>query len=231
MTRTFFAGPDLSPCVTIRHETGVPKVGVATVTLKMKQSILMGALTLPLPAFGQSECLTQADLSNGIAVTLDSGAIEIYRRDPNDGDLVIVEGSGEAGPNYRLVLARGILVQLFETVDETQTAMNVSTRYAYPVLPREVPVPSPQSEWAVAAVRSDSEGDHPEDQVLQSGALIPLAIGGCSYDTFPVTVTYGSDYTEEITYLPELGFGYLHWYQNRGGDKITVNLVSLERAD
>jgi len=192
---------------------------------------IAAALLMPIAAVAQTACMTASDLNLGITVTLDSGATEVYRRDADDGAVVIVDGTDESGPAYRLGLAQGILVQFFDVVDEGDRTNSVSTTYDYPVAPTDVPVPVPGMRWQVSAVRSDSKGETTEDQSLQAGAVVPLAIGGCIYDSLPVTVSYGTAYVEEITYLPDLGFGFLHWFQNEGGERNTLTLISLERAD
>jgi len=191
----------------------------------------LAALAICFAAPATADCLTASDMTGGISVTLDNGAIEVYRRDMNDPALVTVDGSGESGPAYRLVLVRGILVVLFETVDESAGAMNVSTSYSYPLAPADVPVPVAGALWQISALRNDSEGETPEDQIHQAGDLTPITIGECTYAAIPVTVAYGATYVEEITYLPDLGFGFLHWFQNEGGEKNATNLIALERAE
>ena len=169
---------------------------------------LVSAISSPAMA----SCPTGADLATGIRFETADGEWEIYRQVKPD----VVEAlyHFNATEAMRNVLVKGIY--LTEVVDLENGSPVPTTRsvYTYPVLPEDMPMPTPNGKWKTGATVLSTEGMSFEGQTYSFGDFAPHRIGDCTYQMMPIEVSYTvheeeTDSIDYVHWLPELGLAYL----------------------
>lgn len=199
-------------------------------TFDLERTLLLAAAL----AFGASAataqtsgCATMADLATGIIVDYADGISETYRSiapgvssvDGRDGSLQI----------YRLEIAQG--THLLNYVEYYDGQADETTRqvYDYGMAPTSMPVPTDGGRFSPQVTvtwQGDARG---EFQVQAYAAGDPLVLGACTYQTVDAVIAYETDdnYIESITYLPELGIGYLEWSGTDGNRGIENTVIGI----
>lgn len=171
---------------------------------------LVAALCAILPAgaaLAQTGCPTAADLDRGISIEFPDGGSETYRR--TAPGLVSAVGREANGSTYTMALAQGFHLLFWEASDDPSSRVS----YDYGVAPQAMPVPTAGGRWRTAVTVTASDGTRQEPQTHAYGALVPVTIGNCTYQSIEGVIAYATtdNYVESVIYLPELGFGYLLW--------------------
>ena len=160
-------------------------------------------------------CPVNADLSQGIQLTQGDGTVEVFRDRGNN----IVEVTGTYPDDFvsRTLLGKGIYV--LELIDLVDGKLDPDTRmtFGFPMNAADFPTAQAGGSWTVKTVGRDIDGTFPETLDMRWGDASQVTYGDCTYDMIPGTLTYqGEDYghIEVIHYLPALGIGVLHSYQD-----------------
>ncbi|NEY91268.1 hypothetical protein [Tabrizicola oligotrophica] len=174
-------------------------------TLAPRALALLLALACPLsPAFAEEACLTAETLKSGVAVTVEGGAVQVYRAKGRDVLASIPVPAGGNGFSAELVLARGLhVVSDHRTEHEGASDLaegevlvggndggTTTTLYAYPNLPK------PGKDWAGRLRLSrDQDGPSIGPQPRIKGTVAAqvrylaeatVTISGCAYRIQPV---------------------------------------------
>lgn len=170
---------------------------------------ILGLAALVGPAAAQTRCATRADLTGGIVVTYDGGAMDTFTADPAIPGAVIWQGEYQGMNLGTTVLAQGFIY--LSSVSPASGGEEV--RYDYGILPADLPIPLPGEGWEGVAVVTAGGVSSTERQIHSYGQPVSLALGECSWTQIPVTIRYPGN-TEELLWFPELGLSV------RAGDVI-----------
>ena len=173
-------------------------------------------VSLGAAAAAQDGCATAADLARGVTLDFDDATSEVYRA--AGPGIQTVEGRDDAGAYYGLRIAQGThLLEYFDIVDGQPDAGS-RQEYDYGTAPADLPVPTPGGRFSAEVTVAASDGVRTEAQTQAYVAGEPLAVGGCTYDTVQAVIAYDTtdNYIESVSYLPELGIGYLVWNESDG---------------
>ncbi len=184
-----------------------------------------------LPATAALACPTGADLATGFTVEFDDGASEFYLgiRD----DLVRMEQSYEGEVSAVMDLGLGVFVLSYMDVYDGRPDTSTRITTSYPDGIASLKVPEAGARWSVETVGLNTmDGPFAETVIVAWGNEASLQIGACSYTAIDGIIAYQSDYTysEGITYLPDLGVGFVSWYEDNEGrfDYGAVNIRAGE---
>ena len=187
----------------------------AVVTKRLANSAT-ALLALALPAQALAQCPTADDLARGILFTGAEGETELFTS--GDGDTILARFRSPEGLESDAVLARG--VYLMDLVSHPGAPEETRSLYAFPLLTRELPLPTPGGSFEIAA--EVSVGDHAATE-LQSYSFGPAGearYGDCAYEVIPVEITYSTlqGTVETYHYLPALGISYFAAVSSEMGD-------------
>ena len=185
-------------------------------------------LPLGLAALPALACPTAEDLATGIRLTQADGSVETFRR----VSPAVVEQRTRYTDGYEALnlFGQGLHLMQLADLEEDGTISNI-LRFAYGVEAAEMPVPTAGGSWQVEVGVIEGFSTSREVQSQSYGAATEVTIGDCTYDAIPVTIDYlgdETDYSEEITYLPSLGFGYLTRWEEPGTAPDTYVHVKIE---
>ncbi len=171
-----------------------------------------------LPAAAVQACPTSTDLSTGFTVEFDDGASEYYLalRD----DLVRMEQSFDGDITAVMDLGLGVFVLSYMDVYDGRPDPSTRITTSYPEGIASLRVPETGARWSEVTVGLNMlDGPFEETVIVAWGSAGQLQIGGCDYTAIPGIVAYQSEntYSEGITYLPELGVGFVSWYEDGEG--------------
>ncbi len=180
------------------------------------------------PVLAQTSCPTAADLARGIQLTYDDGTVEVYRSTDRAG-VIDVYGEDPFGYAYRMLIAHGTHLLMYEEVVNGASDPNSRQTYDYGVSVANMPVPFPGGRWAVDVIATTVEGPRSETQVQAYDAIVTQRIGPCRYDRIEAVIAYDTadDYIEGIHFLPELGLGYLVWSESYGATAMDLTPVAI----
>lgn len=187
-------------------------------------------LTLASPVLAQTGCPTGADLDRGIEFTFSTGSVEVYRR--TAAGVVAVNGVGPDGQIYRMELAHGAQVLLYENIVNGVPEPGSRVVYDYGLPPAQIPEPVSGENWQAEATVTASGGSYVEAQTRTTGKPQNVVVAGCAYAGFDVLIAYATDdhYTENLRYLPALGLGYLLWKKTDGNSREVVSALAIRVA-
>jgi len=188
------------------------------------------ALTfLATPAFAQ--CPTAADMDKGVRLTDLDGYSETYRKE--GAHFIRSEWTDGTSEGSRFLLLKGLyMVEYFDTTDGDVISGSRST-HAYPLKPKDAPLPVADGRWDTEVVTLDSSGMSNSRESYIYGPSTQVTIGGCTYEMLPVIGIYHDDdgYEETLNYLPELGFSYLVESRTKGADAERYTYVRIETLE
>lgn len=176
------------------------------------------ALAACLPALAVAQtlpgCPAATALESGIRIELSDGTAEIYRR--AGPGRVSIEVREDGATFQRMMTAHGVHLTRFEEIQGQQPVAASLQTYDYGVPAAELPMPSAGGRWQADVEVTSPQGTRDEGQLQAYGPETTVTIAECSYAAFSVLIAYDTEdnYLEELTYLPELGFGYLVWSQS-----------------
>ncbi|MCC7321362.1 MAG: hypothetical protein IT542_10350 [Rubellimicrobium sp.] len=179
------------------------------------------ALTTSLTALGagpilaQTACPVAGDIARGITITFSGGGSESFRQ--TEPGLVLVAGRNPDGTTYTMQLAQGFhLLSWQDTGDPTSLI-----EYDYAMAPAQMPVPVAGQHHEFAVQKTTLDGTFSEPQVHTYGPPITVDMGGCRYQAFEGLIRYATtdNYTENVVFIPDLGFGYLLWNESDGNPR------------
>lgn len=165
----------------------------------------------PLAAAAQDGCATRADLARGIAVTYDHGGTDTFRAHPDIPGAVIWQGEFQGMNLGTTVLAQGYIY--LSSVSPASGGEEVV--YDYGILPADLPVPRPGSDWEGVATVSAGGVESTERQSHSYGVAGSLTLGPCTWTLVPVTIDYPAN-REDLLWFPDLGLSI------RAGDVVTA---------
>ena len=173
------------------------------------------AALLPMPALA---CPTGADLANGITIRHDDGASETYRavRD----DLVRMEQSFDGELTAIMDLAHGTYVLTYMDVYDGRPDAGSRITTAYPGGMATLSAPEAGARWSLDTIVMDSAGPYAETVTVAWSTPRDATIGSCTYSAIDGIIAYdGEDetYVEGITYLIDVGVGYVNFYEDSAG--------------
>lgn len=169
------------------------------------------ALSLALAPLGvRADCPTAADLDQGIIFKSDVKYAELFRKLPSG--IIETINSEDGKPTSRTLIAKGVyLLELIE-LENTNPLPSTRTTYAFPDAAADLPDPQPNQTFETTVAVWDRGEIRSEQQIYTSGALTSVTLGDCTYEMFPVTVTYvDGDRSDKdmLHYLPALKVAYL----------------------
>ena len=165
----------------------------------------IATLLVLAPAAGAT-CPTTADLGTGISIFYSDGSQETYVavRD----DLVRMEYAYDGTVEAVMDLALGVFVLSHMEVRNGTPDPSSRLTTSFPGGMGTLPAPAAGDRWARTSVVLDSSGPFEEEVTVAWGVPREVTVGSC---------TYGEPYYEGITYLPDLGFGFVGWYEDASG--------------
>jgi len=194
--------------------------------------ILTGLIMAGLPGLtlAQTACPTAADLTRGILLEYSTGGHEVYR--PVAEGVVVVNGVDQAGRLYRLELAQGAMLLLYEDVIDGVPDPMTRLRYDYGLPPAQMPVPVPGGGWSSDVTVDDGRRGYDEPQTVTWGKTRTVSIGSCSYQAFDITIAYetADKYLERLTYIAALGLGFLTYREAEGTEPETITATAIRVA-
>lgn len=196
----------------------------------MKRLIgVLGLVIAASPVYGQTQCVTEADLQSGITVDFADGTSEIYRS--TGPGLMSVDGMDGNEAFFRLELAQGTHLLSYVGIFEGRPDEPTRQTYDYDMAATEMPVPQAGGRFAVDVMVTAEDGVRQEDQVQAYVAGEALVVDGCTYEVIDAYIAYdtGDNYMELVKYMPQLGFGYLFWSEADDG-RADENIVTRIRA-
>jgi hypothetical protein len=187
-------------------------------------------LVLATPLVAQNACPTAADRAAGIRVAFEDGSAEVFRSGPVLA-VTIVDGTDPDGSSYRMELAQGTHLLIYENVIDGRPDRSSRVTYDYGMPPAEMPVPAPGGRWQSAVTVTSSEGTDSEAQTHAYDLLDTIDIAGCVYDVISVLIAYDTPdaYIENLHYLPELDISYLVWSETEDKPREPVQAVWIGR--
>lgn len=179
----------------------------------------------------QAGCPTADDLAQGITITFADGTVETHRAAREPG-VTEVLGSDGAGFEYRMRLAHGTHLLMYEELVNGRPDPETRQTYEYGVAVVQMPVPEPGGRWVVDVRVTSAEGERTEQQMQAYDAMTTEVIGGCSYGRIEAVIAYDTSdfYIEGIHFLPELELGYLAWSESNGEPSMDLTPVSISVA-
>jgi len=183
------------------------------------------------PAF--SQCLTSADLAQGITVTFQAGDYTVTRAMP-DGSLQVDESYVNGNPTVRFTAWKGVFFTEEHEIGPDGAAIP-GTRLVieFPVNPAKLPAPVAGGSWSGNTTNVFEDGyRRPEATTITFAAGAPITLSGCTYDTVASTLRYdwGQDggLTLHYLYLPQVGLAILQDNQFDGEAMSTTQAVAME---
>ncbi len=133
--------------------------------------------------------------------------------------MIRVDGSYDDDPTYRYELGQGSY--LLSSIDIVDGAPDLGTRvtYSYPMPAAEMPAIAPAQRWQLDVVSASTDGVFPEGQSYATSEERSVSIGGCEYRAIDMIIAYDDDSqsTDGLVFLPDLGFGFLAWFEDSDG--------------
>ncbi|MEM6760902.1 MAG: hypothetical protein AAF601_15620 [Pseudomonadota bacterium] len=159
---------------------------------------LMAVLAAPALA----ACPTVENLGKGIKLTLNDGQTEIHKTAPGGVIQVDVRFNDNTGDGTIMHFAHGVYLRDIIPIEGGVIRVGQQERLTSEATLRTWPEPIPGARWS---------NPNPDGGSARSGRAKTTRIGGCSYNSFEVTLTFKDDpnYTETYAYLPDLGVGLL----------------------
>ncbi len=172
------------------------------------------ALLAPAAALA---CPVAADLALGVRIDFDDDTTEYYvaLRD----DLVRLERRYDGEPEAMMDLAHGVYVLTSMEIYDGTPDIGTRITTAYPGGLTELTPPVAGQRWAADTVVTGSDGPYAEQVTVAWGEPIEVRIGACTYAAIEGIIAYVGDEQvfEGITYLPDLGLGYVSWFEDAQG--------------
>ncbi len=167
---------------------------------------------LPLPAL--ADCLTRADLAQGLRATYMDGSVVDYRAAGDDLVQVTETPDLKAQKAVRFVSRYGIYdlsaQGLLGGVPQPDQVLEYSYADSAGHAP---PAPEPGAVWLGESTTNYVDGTlQSAVAVMVFGTESTLRLGGCDYASVPVTASYlsGEDWTaQDYDWLSDLGIGIL----------------------
>ena len=164
---------------------------------------------------------TLADSAAGLAVLWEDGATSTIKRQEDGVSLEVTRtDDGMAEVEYVAAL-HGYVTQIIGTSAPDSAAPDAVGRYSY--TPDQTAGLQPGESREVTAVFHDSLGKETDRLRFSAGAMGILAIGPCSYDSYPVTITYLDLAPVEVDvfdYVPALGTAFFRGAFYDDGEEI-----------
>lgn len=174
-------------------------------------------------------CPTGADLAHGIAVSFQDGNVEIYRALKNG--MVRATGGPTGTEDYQMDLAYGFYLLNSQNVENGRPDADSLQTTNFPMSIEGIPNPTPSMRWQVDVTLTDPGGTTNETQTFATGSSRMQQFGNCSYQVLDAIIHYDGEnqVVDGLVYLPELGFGYLAWYQDEFGERTEYPVVQIYR--
>ena len=157
-----------------------------------------------------ADCITAADLDQGIRATLADDGVEEYRAIGEN--LIELRNDYGDGVVTNILLAHGVyVIDVFDT-ENGQPVAEGRTVTRYPVTIDAMPLPEAGGTWQVAVELADAGGISTEQQSHRWEKPTTVTYDGCTYEAIPGTIRYDYPdgwYIEELLYLPAIGIGLL----------------------
>lgn len=169
---------------------------------------------LAMPALA---CPTGADLDLGITIDFDDGASETYQSvRPN---VVRLNRAFEGVEESRMDLGHGVFVLTYAEVYDGKLDLRSRMTTSYPGGLLAIPMPEAGTRFEADTVSLDSSGPFEETVSVAWGQATTIDVGGCNYAAIEGIIAYQGEETlfEGVVYLPDLGFGYLAYYEDSAG--------------
>ncbi|UYV35889.1 hypothetical protein N4R57_12575 [Rhodobacteraceae bacterium D3-12] len=196
--------------------------------MRLLLALAVSAALAPLGAW--AECPTATDLEKGIVFKSDVKYAELFRILPSGMIQTINSANGKA--TSRTLIAKGVYLLELIDLENNKPIPSTRTTYAFPGAPADLPDPKPNAKFELTVAVWDRGDIRKEQQIYAGGALNSVTIGACTYDMFPINVTYIDGYNTDkhlLHYLPALKVAYLAatTYDNSTD---TYNYFSIEVA-
>ncbi len=190
-------------------------------------ALLMSLMFGGAAAAQTGACVTADDLGQGIVIDYADGIAETYRRlRPSVSSVTGVDGSETL---YRLEIAQG--THLLNYVEFAGATPDEQTRqiYDYGQSPESLPVPTGGGRFNPVVTVTSAGGTRTETQSQAYVEGEPLVFGACTYRVVDAVIAYETDdnYIESITYLPDLGIGFLAWSETDAGDAANNTIIGI----
>lgn len=177
----------------------------------------LAALTALLAPAAALACPTAADLPSGVMIDFDDNTTEHYLglRD----DLVRLERRYDGVTEAVMDLAHGVYVltymEIYDGAPDTSTRITT----AYPGGLSSLTPPQAGERWEAATVVTNSDGPYTEQVTVAWSEPTEVQIGDCTYAALEGIIAYVSDEPlfEGITFLTDLGVGYVSWFEDGQG--------------
>jgi hypothetical protein len=175
-------------------------------------------------AVAQTACPVAADLARGIRIDFADGGSETYRSAAVPG-MVEVTGRDPDGATYRMQLGGGFHLLRWEVPGDTASVID----YDYGLTPDQMPLPQPGASWHTEVRVRAVDGPRDEAQDHRYGKTTQVTIGACTYTAVEAVIAYetSDNYIESVTWLPELGLGYLLWNESTDYSRNPVPAVGI----
>ena len=175
-----------------------------------------GELSIP------SKCpATLADSAAGLKVLWDDGAISTIQRREDGVSLETTRTFGEGAEVEYVAAVHGYVTQTIGTGLPGSTRPDGIGTYSY--TPDQTALLQPGESRDVTATFSDPFGVETDRQRFSAGAIGPLTIGPCTYESYPITITYLDLHPAEVDmfdYVPALGTAFFRGASYEDGEVI-----------
>ncbi len=193
-----------------------------------------GILVLAAFDVQASECMTAANLAQGIHVDYSEGGSGMYRAIGDDLVEFVEAGTAEGGGDLRFVSRFGLYdIEASARIDGVSSSDH-QVRYDYEGSPLVPPVAKALA-WTGQVIAT-----FPGDQHFQQTAAYVFGeegqtvLGECRYRSLPVNVTFigeGGWEGQAFVYFPDLGFAALTGHSRQGAEAQSLTLSALRPTD
>lgn len=153
-------------------------------------------------SWAAAACPTQQDMTTGIVTTTDDGQVEVHKTATKDMVQVDVRYNDGTDDGSVMQFAHGLFLRNVIAIEGGVLRVGQQEKYASDATLRLWEAPKPNASWS---------NEQPDGGIATSGPVTALRIGGCTYDSFEVTIGFADDptYVEIYDYIPSLGIGLL----------------------
>ncbi|NSX54401.1 hypothetical protein [Parasulfitobacter algicola] len=211
-----------------------------TVLIRLLLSLTFSLCTLQSAL---ARCVTSEDLQSGIAVTHETGPVEIYRMESPD----IIQVSSRMpvdNTSLHIFLSHGMYEVSRYSVQEEQFDFSSRSFSNFQAPSINLPVPTAETTWSspiiqgfTSSVQSDADADpQGHELIYQFGQLTTLTLVDCTYLVMPVSVKSVSDagaekHVQLMYYFPDIGIRLIVGDRLNGEPANTRALISIQPLD
>ena len=199
---------------------GIGALGVRALGIGALGIVALGIGALPAEACPDGQAAARA----GVTVTFDDDTVVTYLlgEDGIVAETARFVGAGDPeGSGYGVLALHGLyVIEDFDLADGERDAQTVE-RTEFPGGLDALPAPEPGLRWSqTVLVHQDGEPPFERRVALDVGAPRTLAVGACSYESWPVTLRHDDALADDLMgleFLPSLGIALFVSLADFGG--------------